>query len=138
MKFAGVHLYVRDLARSLAFYRLLGLSLPEPEPGGVFASTAVGKDVHLAFGTFELTRGYDPGFREPRGGPTNSLQFDVESRADVDRIHARLISAGYASHLAPHDAFWGSRYAEVEDPDGNTVGFQSPVDEARRSRPPGV
>ena len=138
MKFAGVHLYVRDLGKALAFYRHLGLSFPDYSEGGVFASAEAGPGVHLAFGTFQLTRGYDPGFREPRGGPTNSLQFDLASRADVDRIHERLTSAGYASHLAPHDAFWGARYAEVEDPDGNLVGFQSPIDETKRSRPPGV
>jgi catechol 2,3-dioxygenase-like lactoylglutathione lyase family enzyme len=138
MKFAGVHLFVRDLGKALAFYRHLGLSFPDFAEGDVFATADAGSGVHLAFGTFKLTRGYDPGFREPRGGPTNSLQFDVPTRADVDRIHAQLTAAGYASHLAPHDAFWGARYAEIEDPDGNTVGFQSPMDESKRSRPPGL
>jgi uncharacterized glyoxalase superfamily protein PhnB len=138
MKFAGVHLFVRDLDKAVAFYRHLGLSFRGYQPGGVFASAEAGEGAHLAFGTFALTRGYDPGFREPHGGPTNCLQFEVANRAEVDRVHADLTAAGYASHLAPHDAFWGSRYAEVDDPDGNRVGFQSPVDETKRSRPPGV
>jgi len=138
MKFAGLHLFVRDLGKSLAFYRQLGFSFPGHQEGDVFASAEAGPGVHIAFGTFQLTRGYDPGFREPRGGTPNCLQFEVASRAEVDGIHQRLTAAGYASHLAPHDAFWGARYAEVEDPDGNLVGFQSPVDPSKRSRPPGL
>jgi uncharacterized glyoxalase superfamily protein PhnB len=52
-----------------------------------------------------------------------ALQFDLASRAEVDEMHARLTGAGHASHLAPIDAFWGARYCEVSDPDGNVVGF---------------
>ncbi|MFI5317384.1 MAG: VOC family protein [Myxococcota bacterium] len=136
-KFSGLHLFVRDLAASLAFYRRLGIAFPEGAEKGVFASANLGEGIHLAFGTFALTRGYDPGFREPRGGSPNSLQFDVDSREAVDRIYRELTAAGHPGHLAPHDAFWGSRYAEVDDPDGNVIGFQSPRDDEKRSRPPG-
>jgi uncharacterized glyoxalase superfamily protein PhnB len=38
-------------------------------------------------------------------------------------MHATLTAAGHSSHLAPFDAFWGKRYCEVIDPDGNVVGF---------------
>jgi len=38
----------------------------------------------------------------------------------------------------PFDAFWGARYAIVEDPDGNVIGFQSPSDPERRTAPPGI
>jgi catechol 2,3-dioxygenase-like lactoylglutathione lyase family enzyme len=138
MKFAGLHLFVRDMAKSLAFYRRLGLEFPADADKGVFTSAEVGDGVGIAFGTFTLTRGYDPHFREPKGGSPNALQFDVDSREAVDRIYRELTAAGHEGHLAPHDAFWGSRYAEVIDPDGNTVGFQSPQDDAKRSRPPGI
>jgi uncharacterized glyoxalase superfamily protein PhnB len=91
----------------------------------------------LEIGSYELTRGYDPGF-EPAAGGSTALQIGVGSREEVDTVHGRLVEAGHPSQLAPIDAFWGARYAEVRDPDGNVVGFQSPVDDARRSRPPGV
>jgi uncharacterized glyoxalase superfamily protein PhnB len=29
--------------------------------------------------------------------------------------------AGGSSHKEPWDAFWGMRYGQVEDPDGNVV-----------------
>lgn len=137
-RFAGLHLFVRDMAKALAFYRRIGISFEPDAEKGVFATSEVGDGVHLAFGTLTLTRGYDPCFREPMGGSTNALQFDVDSRDAVDRIYGELTAAGHEGHLAPHDAFWGSRYAEVIDPDGNTVGFQSPQDATKRSRPPVV
>jgi uncharacterized glyoxalase superfamily protein PhnB len=36
-------------------------------------------------------------------------------------VYAELIGAGYTGHKAPWDAFWGTRYAIVKDPDGNGV-----------------
>ena len=38
----------------------------------------------------------------------------------------------------PNDAFWGSRYAVVVDPNGNRIGLKSPVEDAFRSTPPDV
>ena len=55
----------------------------------------------------------------------------------VDETFERLTAAGHTGRQAPHDAFWGARYALVADPDGRPVGLQSPVDPALRSRPPG-
>ena len=50
-----------------------------------------------------------------------------------------VTGAGYRGQQPPYDAFWGARYAVVEDPDGNAVGIMSPSDPDRRSmaRPPG-
>ena len=45
---------------------------------------------------------------------------------------------GYHGHLAPIDAYWGARYAEVDDPNGNIVGLQSPIDPGRAGPPPGL
>ena len=136
MNFSGLHFFVRDMPRTVAFYRRLGLRFAEGAENNVFASVETEDGVHLAFGTYALTRGYDRGFKEPSGPSPNCLQFAVSSREETDRIYRELTAAGHEGHLAPHDAFWGSRYAEVIDPDGNLVGFQSPTDPARRSPPP--
>ncbi|HXX47855.1 MAG TPA: VOC family protein [Myxococcota bacterium] len=136
MKFTGLHFFVRDMGRTIAFYRRLGLRFPDGAENNPFASTETEDGVHLAFGTYALSRGYDRGFKEPSGASPNCLQFAVASREETDRIYHELTAAGHEGHLPPHDAFWGSRYAEVIDPDGNLVGFQSPTDPARRSPPP--
>jgi predicted enzyme related to lactoylglutathione lyase len=135
-EFTGVHLFVRDIAPSIAFYRQIGLTFTEG--GGQFATAPLGDGLTLALGTYALTRGYDPSWREPSGAGTNALQFTLASRDAVDLMHADLVSAGYASQVAPFDAFWGARYAEIGDPDGNIVGFHSPRDDARTGAPPAI
>jgi len=46
-----------------------------------------------------------------------------------------LTGAGYGSRLAPHDAFWGGRYAILIDPDLNQVGLMGPIDPQRGFTP---
>ena len=46
-----------------------------------------------------------------------------------------LTSAGYLGLAAPYDAFWGARYAIVEDPNGIAVGLMSPIDPKHRVWP---
>ena len=50
-------------------------------------------------------------------------------------MYADLTGAGYRGQQPPYDAFWGARYAVVEDPDGNAVGLMSPSDPALPQRP---
>jgi Glyoxalase/Bleomycin resistance protein/Dioxygenase superfamily len=64
------------------------------------------------------------------------LGFNVAARDDVDRLYAELTGAGYAGLAPPYDAFWGARYAIVEDPNGVAVGVMSPIDPARKTWPP--
>jgi len=47
-------------------------------------------------------------------------------------VFGDLTGAGFRAQQAPYDAFWGARYAVVEDPDGNAVGLMSPSDPDRR------
>lgn len=43
------------------------------------------------------------------------------AEASVDRTYRDLIGAGGTEHRAPWDAFWGQRYAQLKDPDGNVI-----------------
>lgn len=129
----GIHLFVRDVAASVAFYRLAGLEFSSVVEDFARADS---DRAALEIGSYRLTRGYDPGFVEPPGAGSTALQIGVESREAVDAMFRKLTDAGYLPHLPPFDAFWGARYAEVRDPDRNLVGFQSPVDDAMRTRPP--
>ena len=61
------------------------------------------------------------------------LGFNVDNRERVDQIYNDLTGAGYHGQQEPFDAFWGARYAVVEDPDGNAVGIMSPVDPDMRA-----
>ena len=64
--------------------------------------------------------------------------FGVPTRADVDNLFRDMTGAGYRGLQEPHDAFWGARYAIIEDPDGIAVGLMSPVSPDRKSPPPNV
>lgn len=122
----SVYLSVRDIAATAAFYRRLGLTVNDM---GTFARAEMPDgSAGLEFGTAELTRSYDPGFRAPEGVATSTLNFALPSRQAVDDLYAELTSDGQHAHLAPIDAFWGSRFAIVEDPDGNQIGLHSPRD----------
>jgi uncharacterized glyoxalase superfamily protein PhnB len=130
----GVYLFVRDMEAAVAFYERLGLTITRAGPH--FASAQQASGLAISFGTAELTRGYDPNWREPAGPGTNTLNFTLDSRDAVDAMYAELVAAGYSAHLPPIDAFWGSRFAIVDDPDGNVVGLHSPVDPDRGGPPP--
>ena len=68
----------------------------------------------------ELMQQLDPEREEP-SGQRMALAFECESADDVNATYARLVEAGYEGKKAPYDAFWGQRYANVADPDGNVV-----------------
>ena len=51
-------------------------------------------------------------------------------------MYGDLVAAGYRGRQPPYDAFWGARYAIVDDPDGNGVGLMSPIEADRKFWPP--
>ena len=123
-----IGLVVRDLEASLAFYRRLGLEIPEnPDPNGhghVEATLPGG--MRIAWDTYEVMKSFDPEWSEPTGSRM-SLAFRADSPAQVDQLYAELVGAGYEGHLEPFDAFWGQRYATLRDPDGNPVDLFAPL-----------
>ena len=64
--------------------------------------------------------------------------FKLSSRDAEDAVYGDLTGAGYIGLQVPYDAFWGSRYAVVEDPYGIAVGLMSPPSAELRSAPPEV
>jgi catechol 2,3-dioxygenase-like lactoylglutathione lyase family enzyme len=136
-RFDSVNLVVADMGASVEFYRRLGVDIPDRGPWDDdhrTAETGDGLDFELDRETF--ARQWNGGYPGSRGRGAAVFGFKVATRDEVDAIHADLTAAGYASQLGPHDAFWGSRYAIVEDPDGNAVGIMSPMDDEHRGAPP--
>lgn len=129
-----LNLVVRDMEATLAFYRLLGLEI-DITPSGQHASARVGGGFLVEWDTEDFALRWDSCWRAGGSGDT-VIGFSVGSREAVDEIYERLTSAGHRPQQPPYDAFWGSRYAIVEDPDGRPVGFMSPEDPAKKSWPP--
>ena len=114
-----VGIVVGDMARSLAFYRALGLEVPDSADTESHVETTLPGGLRIAWDTIEMMQSFDPGWAAPRGSARMSLAFACDD--PVDATYARLTEAGYEGHLPPWDAFWEMRYAVLHDPDGNTV-----------------
>jgi catechol 2,3-dioxygenase-like lactoylglutathione lyase family enzyme len=120
-------LVVRDMAAALAFYRRLGLEIPDGAESEAHVEATLPGGLRVAWDTVEVMQSFDPGWTPPTGGAAFSIAFLVDSPAEVDSLYAELTGAGYAGHLEPWDAFWGQRYAVVKDPDGNDVALFAPL-----------
>jgi catechol 2,3-dioxygenase-like lactoylglutathione lyase family enzyme len=127
LQLALIELVVEDMARSLAFYRQLGLDLPPEADREPHVDTALPGGLRLAWDTVETIHSFDPDWQPASGGPRVSLAFRVDTPGDVDVTYDRLVSLGYEGHRPPWDAFWGHRYAVVHDPDGNGIDLFCPT-----------
>ena len=133
-KLNQVNIVVRDMDAMVEFYRRLGVDIqtgPAEWAPHHRNGDSDGFDLDLDSERFATVwnRGWP-------GGPGVVLGFRLPDREAVDRLFEELTSAGYASQQPPYDAFWGSRYAVVTDPDGNAVGLMSPPEDDRRTAPP--
>jgi uncharacterized glyoxalase superfamily protein PhnB len=120
-KFNGIGIIVADMGRSLAFYRQLGLDIPASADSEPHVNVALSGGVNLMIDTIDTIKSFDAEWTPPQGGHAFALAFDCADPAEVDRVFTEVTAAGYKSHLAPWDAFWGQRYAVVVDPDGHHV-----------------
>jgi uncharacterized glyoxalase superfamily protein PhnB len=120
-----IGIVVKDMVEALAFYRLIGLDIPEPGPGEDHVEVTA-NGYRIAWDTVTLIKGLMPDWTPPSGGHRMALAFKCANPADVDATYQRVIAAGYKSEVAPWDAFWGQRYATVIDPDGNKVDLFAP------------
>jgi catechol 2,3-dioxygenase-like lactoylglutathione lyase family enzyme len=122
IKFDMVGIVVNDMKKSLDFYRVLGLEIPQEanqEP-----HVEVNLDgMRLAFDTRETIETIYGNWEKPTGHRIE-LAFLCE---DVDVVYHNLIERGYVGYREPWNAFWGQRYAIVEDPDHNLISLFAPL-----------
>mgnify|MGYP001027664762 CR=1 FL=1 len=130
-----VNLPTNDLERSKAFYAALGTSL-NPQFTDENAACIVW-DENVFF--MVLRREFFATFTDkPIGDPATSLAvstaFSCDSRADVDRIvEAGLAAGGTEPRPAQDLGFMYSR--DLDDPDGNSLGFLYMIPEAVEQGP---
>ena len=133
IQLAMVVLEVRDLDASIAFYRRLGLDIPDPAGGQPIVIHRMPSGVSLLL-TTSFASVYDPAFQRPAGGYQQMLEFYVGEDALVDQAWAELTAAGYHGRLAPTKTA-GPYAAMVDDPDGNVIFLTSDEAAAPDARP---
>lgn len=124
-----VGVIVSDLHEAARFYRRLGVELPDDlDPmGHGHAEASMPGGLRFTLDSQASVQSFDPDWTPPPGPGRVGLAFRCDSPQDVDRTYDALLEAGVEGHKEPWNAFWGQRYAQVEDPDGNVVDLFAPL-----------
>jgi len=112
-----------DLERTRAFYRVLGIEFGE---GGEHVEATMPTGLRLMVDTEDVIRSFRPDWSRESGNQL-ALAFACSSVAEVDELYARAVAAGFTGEKEPWDAFWGHRYAQLQDPDGVPVDLFAPL-----------
>ena len=137
--FDQVNLVVGEMEAAVEFYRLLGVDVADTRPDWMPHHRTVasaGAGLVVDFDSSVFASHWGGRWSPDRTGVVVGLRYPA--RADVDRIYEAVIEAGGVGLREPHDAFWGARYALVEDPDGTAIGLMSVADEAACRPPPDI
>ena len=115
----AIGIVVSDMARSIGFYRLLGLDVPEtPDEGHV--DTFLPNGVRFMLDSEDTVLSFRPEWSRAAGNQL-ALAFECGSPDEVDAVYQRVTAAGFHGEKEPWDAVWGQRYAQLQDPDGVPV-----------------
>jgi catechol 2,3-dioxygenase-like lactoylglutathione lyase family enzyme len=115
----AIGIVVSDMERSIRFYRLLGLDVPDT-PGEGHVDTFLPNGVRFMLDSEETVKSFRPDWTRETGNQL-ALAFECGGAAEVDETYARLVEAGFDAEKEPWDAVWGQRYAQLQDPDGVPV-----------------
>ena len=116
-----VGVVVSDMPRALEFYRRLGVEIPDG------SDELEHVEVKMSGLTFFLTTEganarWDPARRPVTGdGYRIVLEFYLGTADVLDAKYAELTGHGYPGHCAPYDVAADTRFAMIDDPDGNTI-----------------
>lgn len=114
-----VVLFVKDLERSLAFYRqYLGMAVRHRAEGYVELAVEGPKFALLERWRLPTLVGQAESGTPPPGTHESEVAFLVEN---IDEEYARLRTLGVAFVCAPVDRPWGQRTAYLQDPDGHLI-----------------
>lgn len=120
MKLDAVGVTSSNLKKTVEFYSFLGFQFPEfkedeqhlepvTPPGAARLMIDLKKIVKDIIG------------EDPKPGNHSSFAIQYNSPEEVNEVAKKVMNAGFKIYKEPWDAFWGQRYAVVEDPDGYKV-----------------
>ena len=97
--FNQVNLVVKDMDATVAFYRRLGLEIPDtvPEWQAHHRTAAMPGGLELEFDSDASAQQWNGGWRPRSEGAMGVLGFRIPSREAVDELYAELTNAGCRS-----------------------------------------
>jgi uncharacterized glyoxalase superfamily protein PhnB len=120
MRIDAVGISSSNLKETAKFYSLLGFEFPKfkADEDHLEPVTAPG-GTRLMIDSVSMMKSIlgEP----PKPGNHSSFAILYDTPAEVDAAAKKVEEAGYTVVTAPWDAFWGQRYAIVQDPDGYKV-----------------
>ncbi len=124
-----IDIVVADMAKSLAFYRSIGLAAPEYDPEEMQVQIATPGGATLGLIVESAMREHNPHWVTPVGQRV-TFACRCDAPQEVNEVYARVTAAGFTGLKEPWDAFWGQRYAFLADPDGNRVDLFAATEES--------
>ena len=89
----AIGIVASDMARSIAFYRLLGLDVPEtPNEGHV--DTFLPNGIRFMLDTEEVVKSFKADWARADGNQL-SIAFECGSPGEVDEVYARVVAGGF-------------------------------------------
>jgi catechol 2,3-dioxygenase-like lactoylglutathione lyase family enzyme len=122
----AIGIVVSEMERSIRFYRLLGLDVPET-PGEDHVDTFLPNGVRFMLDSEEVMRSFREDWVRETGNQLG-LALECAGPAEVDEMYATVTGAGFHGEKEPWDAFWGQRYALLLDPDGVEIALYAALE----------
>jgi uncharacterized glyoxalase superfamily protein PhnB len=119
MSFDAIGIVSENPARSVEFFKILGVEIKQFENSGHYEGNTP-NGVRIMLDTVDVIKTMDPNFTKIRGNGL-TLCFKQDSAQTVDKLYDQFIRTGFKGIKPPWNAFWGQRYACVADPDGNQI-----------------
>lgn len=119
MNLNAVGVCASDMAKTVAFYRVLGFEFPQLATDEQHVEATNSGAARLMIDSRNLVESLIG--QDPKPGNHSHFAVQYDSATEVNRIAAQVAESGYTLVKSPWDAFWGQRYAVVADPDGYQV-----------------
>ncbi|KND54606.1 Glyoxalase family protein [Candidatus Paraburkholderia kirkii] len=114
-----VNLPVRDLKRSMTFFKALGMSFDAAFTNAAAACLVIGENIHAMLFVKQFFQTFtEKPIADAHSGTETLVCLSCESRAEVDELVAKAVAAGGRAPREPQDH--GFMYGHgFEDPDGH-------------------
>lgn len=119
MKLNAVSVSAKDISKSVSFYEILGFKFEKHTSKDQHVEAPQEGGVKLMIDSEEMVESIMN--KKPVPGNHSSFAILYDDPEEVNKVVKDLQDKGFEVIKEPWDAFWGQRYAIVQDPNGYLV-----------------